>query len=139
MGKSLAAGKQLSPRAEDPSSLVHFLKLSHLFVLGVTFLAGCGTVVFDVPEGRKVKLLEVDAPTSITIERVVWYALWGAIPLDDNHSASIIDHYDFKEVRMHNEYSASDSIINTFTSIVSFSRRRIVVEGNPRVKNQVSP
>jgi hypothetical protein len=92
--------------------------------------AGCGTVHFDVPEGARVKLLEVDAPTSVRVERTCWYAGWGADPLDDNHTASIIAEYQFTEVRLHTLYSASDAIINTFTSIFSFSRRRIVVEGN---------
>ncbi len=109
-----------------------------LLFFGITFLGGCGTVVFDVPEGSKVKLLEVDAPVSITVERTVWYALWGGIPLDDNHTASTIGYYDLKEVRMHTEYSASDTIIDTFTSIVSYSRRRIIVEGNPRLKGEAS-
>ena len=91
---------------------------------------GCGTVHFDVPEGARVKLLEVDAPVAVRVERTCWFALWGAEPLDDNHTASIIAEHRLTEVRLHNEYSASDAIINTFTSIFSFSRRRIVVEGN---------
>jgi len=92
--------------------------------------AGCGTVHFDVPEGARVKLLEVDAPTSVRVERTCWYALWGAKPLGDNHTASMIAEHQLTEVRLHNQYSASEVIINTFTSIVSFSRRRIIVEGN---------
>ena len=93
-------------------------------------MAGCGTVHFDVPEGARVKLLEVDAPTSVRVERTVWYALWGSKPLGDNHTASIIAEHHLTEVRLHNQYAASDVIINTFTSIASFSRRRIIVEGN---------
>jgi hypothetical protein len=102
-----------------------------ILLTAAALAAGCGTVHFDVPEGRRVKLLEVDAPTSIRVERTVWYALWGDKPLEDNHTASIIAEYSLKEVRMSNGYSLSDSIIDTFTSIVSFSRRRIIVEGNP--------
>ncbi len=92
---------------------------------------GCGTIHFDVPPGRTVKLLDQDAPTSVRVERVVWYALWGDKPLSDNHTASIIAQYNLSEVRLHNLYSFSDSVIDTFTSIVSLSRRRIIVEGNP--------
>jgi hypothetical protein len=94
-------------------------------------LSGCGTVYFDVPEGRRVKLLDQDAPTTVHVEKPIWYPLWGAEPLSDNHTANIIAEYNLKEVRLHNRYSLSDSIINTFTSIFSFSRRRMVVEGNP--------
>jgi hypothetical protein len=138
MGKCIIARHRLRSNV-DRSYCASFLKFSPLFVLGVSLLTGCGTVCFDVPEGRQVKLLEVDAPTSITIERTIWYAWWGADPLGDNHTASIIQDYDLKEVKMHTLYSASDSIINTFTNIVSLSRRRIVVEGNSRVKAQATP
>jgi hypothetical protein len=96
-------------------------------------LSGCGTIYFDVPEGRSVKLLEQDAPASMRIEKPIWYALWGGEPLSDNHTATLIAHYNLKEVRLHNEYSFSDSVIDTFTSIFSFSRRRMVIEGNPEV------
>ena len=102
-----------------------------LILLAIT--AGCGTVHFDVPQGTRIKLLEVDSPTSMRVERTVWYALWGGKPMGDNHTASIIAQYHFKEVRMSNGYSASDSLINTFTSIVTFSRRRIIVDGNTTI------
>jgi hypothetical protein len=103
----------------------------------VAATGGCGTIHFDAPEGRRVKVLELDAPTSIQIERTVWFALWGAKPLSDNHTASTIEAYNLSEVRLHNLYSGSDIVINTFTSIVSFSRRRIIVEGN--VAPEVTP
>jgi hypothetical protein len=108
------------------------------FLLLTVAGAGCGTVHFDVPEGARVKLLEVDAPTSVRVEWTCWYALWGAEPLGDNHTASTIAKHQLTEVRLHNLYSASDVIINTFTSIVSFSRRRIVVEGNPAATTEVT-
>jgi hypothetical protein len=102
-----------------------------LAILAVLALNGCGTVHFDAPEGRRVKVLDFDTPTTITVEWTVWYALWGAKPLSDNHTAGMIEAYNLKEVRLHNLYSGSDTVINTFTSIFSFSRRRIIVEGNP--------
>jgi hypothetical protein len=91
---------------------------------------GCGTIHFDVPRGTRVRLLELDEPTSIHIEKTVWFALWGAEPLSDNHTASLIAGYDIKECRLSNRYSLSDSLINTVTSIFSFSRRRMIIEGN---------
>jgi len=94
-------------------------------------LLGCGTVPFDVPEGRRVKLLEQDAPTSAHVEETVWYALWGAVEIDDNHTARLIEEHDLAEVTLHNTYTFTDSLINTFTAIFSFSRRRIIIDGNP--------
>lgn len=113
-----------------PLAMVRRLSCAALAVALIASATGCGTVHFDVPEGSRVKLLELDAPTSVRVERTVWYALWGAKPLDDNHTASIIAEHHLTEVRLHNLYNASDVLINTFTSIFSFSRRRIIVEGN---------
>lgn len=93
--------------------------------------AGCGTIHFDVSEGKRVKLLEQDAPTTVHVEETVWYALWGGVDLSDNHTAAIIDRHNLAEVKLHNTYSFWDSVINTFTSFLSFSRRRIVIDGNP--------
>jgi hypothetical protein len=137
MNKCIVAAQRLGSKLTKRFGCVRVAKFLALSI-GINFLAGCGTVVFDVSQGAKVKLLEVDAPVSITVERTIWYSLWGGIPLDDNHTASIIGYYNLKEVRMHTEYSVSDSIIDTFTSIVSYSRRRIIVEGNPRLKGETS-
>jgi hypothetical protein len=120
-----------SNASDQMNGVMRSKKPSVALLMLMVLAAGCGTVHFDVPKGARVKLLEVDAPTSLRVERTVWYALWGGKPMGDNHTASIIAEYHFKEVRMSNGYSASDSIINTFTSIVTFSRRRIIVEGNP--------
>lgn len=94
-------------------------------------LLGCGTIHFDVPEGRRVRLLERDEPVSVRDERTVWFALWGAITLGENHTAPVIQEYDLAEVRLHNRYSFTDVLINSVASLIGFSRRRVVVEGNP--------
>jgi len=96
--------------------------------------AGCGTVHFDAPEGRRVKVLEEDAPTSVHVEETVWYFGWGAVELSDNHTAGIIERNDLAEVKLHATYSFSDSLLNLFTSILSFSRRRVIIDGNPLKK-----
>ena len=96
--------------------------------------AGCGTVHFDVPEGKRVKLLDADTPAQVTVERTVWYFAWGAVELSDTHTAPILQEYDLNEARFHTQYNAWDSIINVFTNLLSFSRRRIIIEGNPAKK-----
>jgi hypothetical protein len=101
-------------------------------MLGAALLlgAGCGTVHFDVPEGARVKLLDADAPATVHDERTVWYAVWGAVELGDTHTASTIAEQHLAEARFRTQYNAWDAIINTFTNLLSFSRRRIIVEGN---------
>ena len=100
---------------------------SSLFLLE----GGCGTVYLDAPEGRRVKLLEENAPTTVHVEETVWYALWGGADLSDNHTARLIEENHLGEVRFQVKYSFLDSLINMITSIFSFSRRRIIIDGNP--------
>jgi hypothetical protein len=101
--------------------------------LGAALLAGagCGTVHFDVPEGARVKLLDADTPAEVRVERTVWYAIWGAVELGDTHTAPLIEENHLVAARFHTQYNAWDAIINTFTNLLSFSRRRIIVEGIP--------
>ena len=102
-----------------------------LLTATLVVLTGCGTIVFDVPQGTRVKLLERDAPTSVRVERTIWYALWGNEPLSENHTAPFIEEYNLVEVKLHNQQSTWDSILSMFTSIVSISRRTMIIEGNP--------
>jgi len=95
---------------------------------------GCGTVHLDAPEGRRVKVLDRDAPTTVHVEETVWYFAWGGVDLSDTHTATIIAKHDLAEVKLHVTYDFSDSLINTFATFLSFSRRRIIIDGNPARK-----
>jgi hypothetical protein len=100
-------------------------------VVLVALLPACGTVHFDVPEGRRVKLLARDAKTTVRVERVVWFAGWGAEPLSENHTAPFIAEHGLVEVRLYNEQSLWDTLINMIAGVFSFSRRTMIIEGNP--------
>lgn len=91
---------------------------------------GCGTVHVDAPEGKRVKLLDEDAKTSVHIEETVWYFGWGSVDLSDTHTAGLLERNNLAEARFQVTYNFWDSLINTFTNILSFSRRRIIVDGN---------
>jgi hypothetical protein len=93
-------------------------------------LAGCGTVHLDVPEGTRVKLLEQDAPASRTVEQKVWFALWGATEVSDNHTATLIGENRLTEVRIQVKYTGWDVLLNTVLAVVGFTRRSVIVEGN---------
>ena len=99
-------------------------------VAALLLVAGCGTVEFEAPPGRKVRLLREDEPTTVSVERKVWYALWGVEPLGDNSTASMIEENGLSEVRMATDQDALDGILSAFTSLFSFSVRTIYVEGN---------
>lgn len=94
-------------------------------------LTGCGTVNFDVAKGQRVKLLTEDDKTTVRVEKKIWYALWGDMPLSENHTAPFIEEYHLKEVKMFTRQTISDNIISTVLSPLSFSRRTLIIEGNP--------
>jgi hypothetical protein len=103
------------------------------WLLGVasTLLVGCGTVNFDAPEGRRVKLLTREDPTSVRVERRLWYALWGGKPLSENHTAPLIEEFHLGEVRMATRQNVLDTLITTVTGVFSITCRTLIVEGNP--------
>ena len=107
-------------------------KLSKIIIVLIfpLVLLGCGTMYFDAPEGRRVKILERDDSTNVRAERKVWYALWGNKVLGDNHSATLISTNNLDSVRLYSYQSGSDAFLNVFTMIVSFYRRTLTVEGN---------
>jgi hypothetical protein len=76
-------------------------------------------------------MLGVDEPARVRDERVVWYALWGGKPLSDISTAVTIQELRLREVRVSTELTATDSVVNFFTSLVSIVRRTVIVEGNP--------
>lgn len=93
-------------------------------------LVGCGTVHVDAPEGKRVKLLDEDARTSVHVEETVWYFGWGSVDLSDTHTAGLLEKNQLVEARFQVTYNFWDSLLNTFTNILSFSRRRIIIDGN---------
>lgn len=95
-------------------------------------LSGCGTLYMDAPPG--VKLLPEDAPTSVRVERKVWFWAWGAklVGDADPHAETLVAENDLGEVRITTTNDWKDAIIGIPCGIVSFARRTIVVEGNPR-------
>ena len=96
------------------------------------FLAGCGTVRLEIPEGMDdVRLLPADEPASIRVQRTIWFWLWGGKPISDNTTKQDIAEHNLKEVRMHTEQTLFEGITNPITALVSIVRRTLIVEGNP--------
>ena len=106
------------------------LAFALLVLLGLAGLSGCGTVTLVVPEGRSVRLLEQDEPTSIRAERKLWFWLWGARAISDNTTRPEIEAHDLKEIRIYTVQTLIDNIITMVTTVVSLTRITLVVEGN---------
>jgi hypothetical protein len=93
--------------------------------------SGCGTVEFEVPPGREVRLLEQDEPVSVSVSQKIWYAGFGYWPLSNNSTAPLIEENDLREVRMATEMTLLDNIISIITTVLTISVRTMYVEGNP--------
>ena len=94
-------------------------------------LCGCGTVRLEVPPGHgNVRMLEVDEPAEIRVQRTVWFWLWGGKAISDNTSKTEIEQYDLKEVRLRTEQTLLDNILTPICAVVSIVRRTLIVEGN---------
>lgn len=101
-----------------------------LLILLLLLPAGCGTIHIDAPEGKRVRLLDQDAAVSVETDRKVWFALWGAVDLSDTHTAAMIEEKGLTEARFHVRYTTWDAILNLFVSLLGFSQRSVIVEGN---------
>ena len=92
--------------------------------------SSCGTVRLEVPKGQDVRLLMEAESSEIRVERTVWFWLWGAKPISDNSIKSEVEKHNFKEVRAYTTQTMTDNIVTLVTSIVSITRRTLVIEGN---------
>ena len=100
-------------------------------VLLALALSACGAIQIESPPGAHLRIMDADEPASVRDERVVWYALWGGKPLSEISTAPTIAEHELREVRVSTELTPVDSVVNVVTSLVSFVRRTVVVEGNP--------
>lgn len=94
------------------------------------FLASCGTIKLEVPEGRTVRLLEEGEPAEVRIERTVWFWLWGGRPISDNSTKQDIEQENLREVRFYTENTFFEGITNPITAFATIVRRTLIVEGN---------
>jgi len=102
-----------------------------LIVALVSASLGCGTTQLVAPPGRDVQIMRADAPASVHVERTIWFWCWGAKPISDNTTREDIEKYHLREVRIDTYQKWYEMIINPITSIFSFQRRTLIVEGNP--------
>jgi len=94
------------------------------------WLTGCGVIHLNAPPDQSVKLLKVDAPTEVRVERPVWFKWWGREPIDPPDTATIIRENDLKEVRLYMTNTFVDALYNVFPGMIGFPRRTLIVEGN---------
>ncbi|URA10482.1 hypothetical protein [Thermospira aquatica] len=103
-------------------------RLIALVVLVVFVVSGCGKVIVRAPEGKKI-LISSQSITSPDQQKMVWYVLWGLVPLGDNSTAPLLAAYpDGSEVAISTEYSIIDFFISMLLGQFSISTRTIRVQ-----------
>ena len=109
--------------------MLKLITLMSMLIAGL-LLTGCGTMYLDTPADQTVKLLPRYTPTSVRIEKKVWFKWWGAEPIDDPQTAAIIKENNLKEVRLYMTNTFTDGLFNIFPGMIGFPRRTLIVEGN---------
>ena len=99
-------------------------------IAAVLLLSGCGTMYLNAPPTSNIPMLSKNVPTSVRIEKKVWFKWWGKEPIDDPQTAKIIEDNQLKEVRLYMTNTLADGILNIFPGMIGFPRRTLIVEGN---------
>ncbi|MGR9107918.1 MAG: hypothetical protein ACU843_13395 [Gammaproteobacteria bacterium] len=109
-------------------------------LLSIGFLTGCGDIYLDAPRGSNILLMSEKEPAEVQAEQVVWFKYWGNEPFleAETHAATIIQEHNLKRARIRMVNTFADGVISTFTGIVGFPRRTLIVEGNPWKKEKSS-
>jgi hypothetical protein len=103
---------------------------SSCILICLILFSSCGTVRLEVPKGQDVRLLMNAESSEVRVERTVWFWLWGAKPISDNSIKSEVEKHNLKEVRAYTTQTMTDNIVTLVTSLVSITRRTLVIEGN---------
>lgn len=98
-------------------------------------MGGCGTLYMNAPPGSDIKLLSRDAPTTVKIEKHIWFKWWGGQPLhpEEAHAASIIKDAGLKEARIRMTNTLVDGLYSIIPGAFGFPRRTLIVEGNREI------
>jgi len=92
---------------------------------------GCYTIRYVAPVGKDVKAMDEITPAKVKVQKRVWYALWGLVPISDNSTADLIQKYNLKNARAKSKITILDFIISSFTSYVTIVTLTVEVEGEP--------
>ncbi|MCX7882970.1 MAG: hypothetical protein N2314_07090 [Brevinematales bacterium] len=100
-------------------------KVLAVLLVGVVLASGCAQVVVKAPAGKKI-VISSQPVTNPDQQKMVWYILWGLIPLGDNSTASLLANYtDGSEVAISTEASALDVIIGAVLGNFSITTRTV--------------
>ena len=91
----------------------------------------CYAVRYVAPVGKDVKTLHEGQVVPLKVQKKVWYALWGLVPITDNSTADLIQKYNLKNARAESKVTFIDFLISAVLGNFSIVTLTIEVEGEP--------
>lgn len=104
-------------------------KLIAIIIL-FNFIA-CYAVRYVAPPQKEVKLMSETDAGKVKLQKRVWYALYGLVPITDNSTEDLISKYNLKNVKAKSYMSFIDYLISAFTGYFTIVTLTIEVEGEP--------
>ena len=96
-------------------------------ILVFSFL-GCATILVKAPEGKNLQLASGTPPSEYDKSKMVWYVLWGLIPIGDNTTVDLLaDAPKGSKVFVKTELTPIDAIITTLLSFATIQTRTVSV------------
>jgi hypothetical protein len=98
--------------------------VSLILILAFT---GCATIVVKAPEGKNLSFAS-GSPAGYDKSKMVWFALWGLLPLGDNSTADMLaDVPNGSKVFVKTELTPLDVIITALLSFVTIQTRTVSI------------
>lgn len=106
-----------------------------ILALLIVISTSCYSVRYVAGPNQEVKVMAQTEYGKVKVQKRVWYALYGLIPLTDNSTADIIQRYDFKSVKVESKMTFIDFLLffalNFLLIPTTVTTMTIEVEGEP--------
>lgn len=103
------------------------LKIAVCLIVMVSF-AGCTSIIVKAPQGKNIQMASGNAPSEYNKSKMVWYILWGLVPLGDNSTADLLtDAPDGSKVFVKSEMSVLDAIVSALLGFITIQTRTVSV------------
>lgn len=92
-------------------------------------LAGCATIKVEAPRNQQIVLQSNVDSQPLVAKKMVWFALFGLVPISDNSTAQVAKDNNLKELSAKSYYSFTDYLISFFTSYVTVGVKTLEIHG----------
>lgn len=101
-----------------------------LFAFLLSFVA-CSKIVVAAPKGKNIILATSEKHTTVQPDKqkMVWYVLWGLVPLGDNSTADLLEDVpNNSKVLVQSELTVVDFLISAFLGFVTIQTHTVGIK-----------